>query len=327
MRRLLGATAIMIALLPSALRGKAEPKSDAAPQMKQLEESLGKWTEARKACAGAYSYKVRKSYMLGNGHETTIVVRANKVAERRYRAWETPTIGSAPGEIPPKKETTWTEKGKQLGSHKKGAPLRTLDDLYKEAKQTLSRERSPHEKIYLRFDKKGLLNACFTVDTRIMDDAPIVGVSIQSVTLETKAPSNSAGKMKELDRETLSTHETLAAFEGVKFRRCMGRTALCPDRCSHSGEYATFRIEKYIKYEKPGKYGDAKQKTFSIRVSDFNKKPVGGADRLALIRKLKPGDQVNLSWRHDYVTRGTAAGFKSKSPERPITALERAEEK
>ena len=43
-------------------------------------------------------------------------------------------------------------------------------------------------------------------------------------------------------RELLSNHETLAVFEEVKFRECLGRTSRCPKDCGDSGEFAVFSI-------------------------------------------------------------------------------------
>ena len=60
----------------------------------------------------------------------------------------------------------------------------------------------------------------------------------------------------------LSSHETLAKFQGVQKRKCLGRTSLCPDRCGHSGAVAHFKIIKYLSYNKLGKYGDAKGSSF-----------------------------------------------------------------
>ena len=68
------------------------------------------------------------------------------------------------------------------------------------------------------------------------------------------------------DRQLLSSHDTVARFTGIKDHRCMGRTALCPDRCGDSGNLASFTVVRYLDYR-------------------------------------KPGDTVRLTWRHDYVTR------------------------
>ncbi|MCX6998510.1 MAG: hypothetical protein NTV49_15860 [Kiritimatiellaeota bacterium] len=119
-------------------------------------------------------------------------------------------------------------------------------------------------------------------------------------------------------RELLARHETVAVFSGAPFRKCLGLTTLCPDKCDGSGEFATFEIRGYLAYEKPGQYGDPKQGQFMVRVSDFNKQPVGDPQWRAVIQTIKPGDWVALTWNHDYVTRDG-----SKSPERPLVNLKK----
>ena len=122
-----------------------------------------------------------------------------------------------------------------------------------------------------------------------------------------------AASAPEKQRELLSAHDTVARFVGMKDHKCMGRTSLCPDRCGESGQLATFTIVKYLKYDKPGEYGDPKQEQFMVLVEDNMKNvKVPKAIRDAIIA-LKPGDLVHLQWNHDYVTQ---AG--SKFPERPI---------
>ena len=56
--------------------------------------------------------------------------------------------------------------------------------------------------------------------------------------------------VKETKRETLGRHETVAGFQGVSEHTCRGMTALCPDRCGHSGRMATFKIIEYIQFDK-----------------------------------------------------------------------------
>ncbi|MBE2204437.1 MAG: hypothetical protein IAE94_08880 [Chthoniobacterales bacterium] len=117
-------------------------------------------------------------------------------------------------------------------------------------------------------------------------------------------------------RELLSAHSTVARFDGLSDHRCLGMTALCPDRCGHSGTLATFTIVKYLRFEKPGEYGDPKQEQFRVLIEDNRKTPRVSQKILAAIRALHPGDFVELDWNHDYVTQ---AG--SKFPDRPITRL------
>jgi hypothetical protein len=132
----------------------------------------------------------------------------------------------------------------------------------------------------------------------------------QAVEKKLKADAKPAA---EEDRKLLSSHDTVARFTGVKDHKCMGLTALCPDRCGHSGKLATFEIIKYVDYKKPGEYGDPKQESFQVLIVDnMGNAKVPAAIRDAILA-LKPGDKVHLKWNHDYVTREG-----SKSPERPI---------
>ena len=127
-----------------------------------------------------------------------------------------------------------------------------------------------------------------------------------------------ADKTKGEKRELLASHETLAVFDGVEYQLCKGLTALCPDKCGNSGEFANFTIKKYLKYEKRGEYGDPEQTTYSVQVSGYDKKPKGDPKILETVKGLKKGDYVLLSWHHDYVTSDGAS-----SPERPIVKLEK----
>ena len=117
-------------------------------------------------------------------------------------------------------------------------------------------------------------------------------------------------------RELLSSHQTVAQFEGITEHKCLGKTSQCPDRCGSSGDLATFKIVKYLAYEKPGQYGDAKQTKFSFLVQDNMKNVKVPAAIKEAVESLKPGDYVRLNWRHDYVT-----GGGSSSPERPIESI------
>lgn len=119
---------------------------------------------------------------------------------------------------------------------------------------------------------------------------------------------------EKVERKLLSSHDTIATFSGLKEQRCMGRTALCPDRCGHSGTLATFSIVKYLDYQKPGQYGDPQAKTFSFLIDKA--KP-------DLLNGLQAGDTVQLVWRHDYVTRTDAAGRGGSAPERPIVKIQK----
>lgn len=123
-------------------------------------------------------------------------------------------------------------------------------------------------------------------------------------------------------RELLSLHETVAKFAGTREHTCRGLTSLCPDRCGHSGDMASFDIVGYVRYEKPGKYGDPKATNFMFLVQDNNKNPKVPKELAEQVAALKDGDLVRLTWRHEYVTRKEGGG-SSSFPERPVTLLKK----
>ena len=163
-----------------AAQAVVSPAADLEAIAKQLDKSLETWTELKAKCGGNYSYKVRWQNRVGFGHETAIIVRTNQVVERKYSTWK-----PANGNPTAKSEAdSWSETGKELGSHKKGAPVKTLDELYQEAKDLLKKKFKPYMKPEAHFDKAGLLQGCYFVNTNYAEDPPRFGVIIESIELE-----------------------------------------------------------------------------------------------------------------------------------------------
>jgi len=162
------------------------PAAAAEGDPAKVAKSLKAWQQAKEKCNGNYSYSVRWQSFVGFGHETTVVVKGNKVVERRYREFKRRppvAVPNKPNVKPKPAGPLWVEKGKELGSHKKGTAAKTLDQLYQEAAEVAKRKLPANERRYVRVDKQGLLLCCFTVDTRIADDAPTKGVNISSIQL------------------------------------------------------------------------------------------------------------------------------------------------
>ena len=164
----------------------------------QFKKSLNTWEKLKEECGGNYSYSKRWSSWVGFGHTTEVVVQNNKVVERHYKSFSNrPVLVAPPGQPQAKPQgTSWSEKGEEIGTHKQGHPAKTLDELYKEAAGILDRPVPPFQRLGLRFDKQGLLLACYTQDTRIADDAPTKGVNISTITLGKggKKPVKSEGR-------------------------------------------------------------------------------------------------------------------------------------
>lgn len=169
-----------IVLLAAAFALAADPAdnlkdSDAV----KLKDSLAKWEKAKEQCGGDYSYTTGFTSAFGFGSVTTVTVTGNKVAGRKYE-----TFTQDGGKRVTKQE--WAEEGKDVGTHTDGAPAKTLDDLYADAKKVCDGKVADGHVRSVGFDKAGLLAYCYTRDTRIADDAPLEGVRPFTLTLKAK---------------------------------------------------------------------------------------------------------------------------------------------
>lgn len=174
------ARAILAALLlPLLLVGADSP----ALHSIRIETSLKTWLKLKENCGGNYSYTHHWSSFTGHGHRTTIIVLNNKVTERSFESFSGhPPLSPSPGKpTAPPKGNAWTETGKAIGTHEQGHPPKTLDQLYEEAAAILGKPRPTFKRLSLRFDKRGLLLACYVRDLRIADDAPTHGVNITKI--------------------------------------------------------------------------------------------------------------------------------------------------
>lgn len=152
----------------------APPHTAATPTPRQqLQHSRARWETVQKAWGHQYRYRVRWQSAFGFGHTTTIKVQNGRVVQRSYEAWR--YSGQPPRA---QVERHWTETSVTASPNRKdgAAPALTIDALYDLCEQQLARMATPHEKLYLVFDGQGLLQACFTVNTTIADDAPRQGV-------------------------------------------------------------------------------------------------------------------------------------------------------
>ncbi len=118
--------------------------------------------------------------------------------------------------------------------------------------------------------------------------------------------------------DLLASNTVTAQFLGTRRLPCMGRTALCPDRCGHATTVAVFRVIANEAYAKPGKYGDDKAEPGSELMIDAAA-DVPGQDAAVqeTLAALTPGDVVRLTQKHYYADLGDVL-----MPVRPITELQ-----
>jgi hypothetical protein len=97
-----------------------------------------------------------------------------------------------------------------------------------------------------------------------------------------------------LPKNESSTYHTFkAAFKGIKYNKCMGRTAMCPIDCGNSGNFATFKILKYEKLEGDGLTRREQLKKYTIKTSDYYKNSFNDPN-IKFIDKLKRNDKVDI---------------------------------
>lgn len=153
---------------------RKKPKTNA----EKVDAALKTWKAVKKKCGGNYSYSVPFHSAFGFGQVTIIEVKDNKVVSRKFLEYgsEAPRPQSENS-----KAWKWVEKDDEIGSHGEGAPAKTLDELYVQAKPVVTRLLAEHERRYVKTDANGLLTMCFTIDTRIADDAEQKGIAIANI--------------------------------------------------------------------------------------------------------------------------------------------------
>ncbi len=129
-------------------------------------------------------------------------------------------------------------------------------------------------------------------------------------------------------RQTVATHEVIATLQGVRQQRCRFKTSLCPNQCNHGGPVAIFKIDQYVQMT-PGDYQPTDATTVPTEESTFAMRAVvdgkEGIEQWAVdtVNGLEQGNQVKLTWVHDYVTTTDSEGRSGSGPVRRVTQLEK----
>ena len=90
-----------------------------------------------------------------------------------------------------------------------------------------------------------------------------------------------------------TTHVFKAQYQGSAFRKCLGRTALCPKECGNSGNLASFKVLEYIEYIPNGEGGREKLETYQTLTSDYYERDLN-KPYVKDIKALKEGDIVTM---------------------------------
>lgn len=129
-------------------------------ELSPLENSLNIWKALRQSKGSHYQYDVVFTSWTGFGYKTTLTVRDDEVTKRAYKSWKTQLDA----------DEEWQEEAGSLGSHNKGAPLKTIEDLYQQCKNDVLSKSEISNRITLKYDKLGVLKQCTYSPKNCADD-------------------------------------------------------------------------------------------------------------------------------------------------------------
>lgn len=161
----------------STNNGRTTKPNKVLIRQNRLAESLKTWSKLKAKHGNYYRYEVYGGF-LNFYHLTTITVQNGRVVTRAYEYFET----NDKGEYEVMDEYSWTENGAAVGSHRNsgGAAPHTIDEIYRECRDTvLTRNPRAHD-IYLDIGDDGVLRSCvYGFKGFAMDVYP--GVSINGI--------------------------------------------------------------------------------------------------------------------------------------------------
>lgn len=147
-----------------------------SPEFKEItyEESLKKWNKLKAKNGNSYMYQTRFGSWTGYGYTTQITVVNDTVVSRIYQSFK---LDHKKGKS--KKIESYKEKGDKIGTHTKGRPAITIDEIYKIGKKHLDVDTTQN-KLYFSTFENGLLKFCGHYPKNCADDC-FNGVSIYAI--------------------------------------------------------------------------------------------------------------------------------------------------
>ncbi len=126
-----------------------------------LEKSLIDWQLAKKQRNSAYQYSVHFSSWVGFRSQTQLTVIGDGVVKREYQAFDREG----------KKVVDWQENNTdELATHKRGAPVKTIDQLYTQCQTEILSKPKQENYLNLSFDDRNLLRQCTYMPKNCADD-------------------------------------------------------------------------------------------------------------------------------------------------------------
>ena len=142
------------------------------------QKSYQAWRAFKESSDNTYTYKVTGSSWVGLSWETIMTVTEGSVTQREFRFTY---IEAGSGITIPEEDREWVETGSELGSHDMGpaASVRTMDQIYKKAKEDWLQERKSTV-TYFETENDGLISLCGYATKGCADDC-FRGIRIASI--------------------------------------------------------------------------------------------------------------------------------------------------
>lgn len=130
-----------------------------------FETSYRVWTQFRSASKNSYEYSVETGSVFGGSTQTIFTIKDGKVVSRYFKAISY-GAGSPPAIVV---REEWKENESTLNTHQYATPIRTLDQVYAEAKSNWLNKRG-NVKIYFETKNEGMISLCGYVEDGCQDD-------------------------------------------------------------------------------------------------------------------------------------------------------------
>ncbi len=127
-------------------------------------KSLNTWKAFKSSVNNSYEYGVVTSSWTGQSTETVLSIKNGQVVQRSYTS---KSIDGASGAITI--GVRWTEDLGQLNTHREGAEILTLDEVYVKAKKKWLVNNKDTE-TYFEAKNQGMLSTAGYVENGCMDD-------------------------------------------------------------------------------------------------------------------------------------------------------------
>jgi len=128
-----------------------------------FDQSISAWKNLKKTQGTSYNYTTETVSWTGFGTSTTIKIKNNSIVSRTYKEFnrdgDAVTITDS-----------YTENTSQLGTHTKGAPLYTIDELYDSCISDYLNVSSTTNTLVFETTKNGILTHCGYTPKNCADD-------------------------------------------------------------------------------------------------------------------------------------------------------------